>query len=129
MENLRELVPRYYENKQNLDFYKKQCDAENAEIKRLMAEQNIRDFEVDCFKARYIVQNKESIIEDKMIALLKEKGYTDIIKTREYIDMDALENALYHDAIDKDTIVEMDKCREIKEVIQLRVSKKKEKKA
>jgi len=41
--------------------------------------------------------------------------------------MDLLEDALYHDRIDKDTVVEMDKCRESKEIVQLRISKKKEK--
>ena len=129
MADLKTLVPSYYENKQNLDFYKKQCDAENSEIKKLMAEQKLKDFEVDGIVAKYIIQNKETMVEEKLIALLKSKGYTDVIKTKEYVDMDALEDALYHDVIDKDTVVEMDKCREIKEVIQLRVSKKKEKKA
>lgn len=129
MADLKTLVPQYYENKTNLDFYKKQCEAENAEIKKLMAEQKLKDFESDGVVVKYIIQNKETMIEDKLIALLKSKGYTDIIKTREYVDMDVLEDALYHDTIDKDTIVEMDKCRESKEVIQLRVSKKKEKKA
>lgn len=129
MADLKTLVPQYYENKQNLDYYKKQCDAENTEIKKLMAEQKLKDFEADGIVAKYVIQNKESMNEEKLIKLLKSKGYTDIIKTREYVDMDELENALYHDTIDKDTVVEMDKCREVKEVIQLRISKKKEKKS
>ena len=129
MADLKTLVPLYYDNKQNLDFYKKECDAQNAEIKKLMAEKKVKDFETDGIIAKYIVQNKESMNEEKLIALLKKKGYSNLIKTREYVDMDELENALYHDAIDKDTVIDMDKCREIKEVIQLRVSKKKEKRS
>ena len=125
---LKELIPVYYDNKQNLDYYKKQCDAENAEIKKMMAEQKIKDFEVDGIVAKYVIQNKEKMNEDALLKLLKENGYTDVIKTKEYVDMDALENALYHDTIDKDTVIAMDKCREVQEVIQLRISKKKEKK-
>jgi len=128
MVTLDNLIPVYYDDKQNLDFYKKQCDAGNAKIKELMAEQKITDFEVDGITAKYIIQKKESMDEDKLLILLKERGYENMIRTKEYVDMDALEDALYHDTIDKDTIVEMDKCRSVKEVIQLRVSKKKEKK-
>ena len=128
MAELEKLIPVYYDNKQNLDFYKKECDAGNAEIKKIMAEQNLKDYEVDGIVAKYVIQNKESMNEEALLKLLKEKGYTDVIKTKEYVDMDALENALYHDEIDKDTVVEMDKCKEVKEVIQLRVSKKKVKK-
>ena len=65
--------------------------------------------------------------EEKLLTLLKEKGYETVIRTKEYVDMDLLEDALYHDRIDKDTVVEMDKCRESKEIVQLRISKKKEK--
>ena len=128
MSDLNTLIPSYYDNKQYLDFYKKQCDAENAKIKELMAEQKIKDFEVGGIVAKYVIQNKESMDEYKLLTLLKERGYENVIKTKEYVDMDLLEDALYHDAIDKDTVIEMDKCREVKEVIQLRISKKKEKK-
>lgn len=127
MITLDNLIPVYYDDKKNLDFYKKQCDAGNAKIKELMAQQGLKDYEVNGITAKYIVQNKEKMNEEALLKLLKEKGYTDIIKTKEYVDMDALENALYHDEIDKDTVVSMDKCREVQEVIQLRISKKKEK--
>lgn len=127
MSDLNVLVPSYYDNKQNLDFYKKQCDAENAQIKELMAKQKIKDFEVDGITAKYVIQNKESMDEERLLVLLKERGYENVIRTKEYVDMDLLEDALYHDTIDKDTIIEMDKCKSVKEVIQLRISKKKEK--
>ena len=74
MADLKTLVPLYYDNKQNLDFYKKECDAQNAEIKKLMAEKKVKDFESEGIVAKYIVQNKESMNEAKLIALLKEKG-------------------------------------------------------
>lgn len=126
MADLNILVPRYFEHKTDLDFVKKQCDAENAEIKQVMKDQNLKDFEVDGIAIKYVVQNKESMNETKLLQVLKERGYVDLIKTKEYVDMDELESALYHSKIDTDTIIEMDKCRETKEVVQLRLSKKKE---
>ena len=128
MTDLNVVVPRYYEHKTEMDFYKKQCDAENAEIKQAMKEQDIKDFEIDGIVAKYIVKNKESMNEEKLIKVLKDAGYINLIKTIEYVDMDEVESALYHNAIDTDTIIEMDKCREVKEIIELRLSKKKEKK-
>lgn len=128
MTDLNVVVPRYYEHKTEMDFYKKQCDAENAEIKQAMKEQDIKDFEIDGIVAKYIVKNKESMNEEKLIKVLKDAGYINLIKTKEYVDMDEVESALYHNAIDTDTIIEMDKCREVKEIIELRLSKKKEKK-
>ena len=125
MAQLETLIPIYYDNKQNLDFYKKECDAQNAEIKKLMAEQDIKEAEFLGVVAKYVIQKKESFNEEALLKLLKDNGYTNVIKTKEYVDMDALEDALYHDTIDKDTIVAMDKCKEVKEVVQLRVSKKK----
>ena len=127
MTDLHIVVPRYFGHKTEMDFYKKQCDAENAEIKQAMKEQGIKDFEVDGIVAKYIVKNRESMNEEKLIKVLKDAGYDNLIKTREYVDMDEVESALYHNAIDTDTIVEMDKCREVKEIIELRLSKKKEK--
>ena len=128
MASLDILIPRYFEHKTDLDFVKKQCDAENADIKKAMKEQDLKDYEVDGIVVKYVVAVKESMNEDKLLQVLKERGYMDLIKTKEYVDMDAVESALYHSNIDTDTIIEMDKCRESKETVQLRMTKKKEKK-
>ncbi len=122
---LSKLIPQYYEHKQNLEEQKKIVDAENADIKREMEQQNIKDFEIDGLSAKYVVAKKETMLEDKLLAVLKEKGYTDCIKTKEYVDMDVLESMLYHNQIDTDTIMNMDKCKKVTETIQLRVTKKK----
>lgn len=123
---LNELIPQFYEHKQELDKYKKICEGENSEIKREMERQKITECNVDGLNAKYIVKKKETMDEDKLIQVLKEHGYDNFIKTKEYVDMDDLESALYHSDIDKDTITEMDKCRNVKEIIELRVTKKKE---
>jgi hypothetical protein len=128
-ETLDDLIPRYAENKSLLDDYKKICDEENKKIKDMMEEGS---YESGGYKATKSVQHRESMNEDKLLDVLK-NVYPDalsvgIIKTREYVDMDALESAVYKGLISNDILMEIDKCREIKEVVTLRISKVKEKK-
>ena len=121
------LIPQYAENKQMLDDYKKICDDENKQIKDLMDEGS---YEASGWKATKSIQTRESMNEDKLLAVLKKAGFnqTSIIKTKEYVDMNELESAIYNGLIEKDVLMEIDKCRESKEVVTLRISKVKEKK-
>lgn len=123
------LIPQYAENKAILDDYKKICDTENKQIKDIMDEGS---YEAGGYKATKSVQVRESMNEDKLLDVMKQHYAIHqkfgIIKTKEYIDMDALESAIYKGQIDKDTLLEIDKCRESKEVVALRISKVKEKK-
>ena len=123
------LIPQYAENKAILDDYKKICDTENKQIKDIMDEGS---YEAGGYKATKSVQVRESMNEDKLLDVMKQHYAIHqkfgIIKTKEYIDMDALESAIYKGQIDKDTLLEIDKCRESKEVVTLRISKVKENK-
>lgn len=122
------LIPQYAENKSMLDDYKKICDSENKQIKELMDEGS---YEAGGYKATKLVSVRETMNEDKLLDILQnisgsyENG---LIKTKEYVDMDVLESMLYKGLIDKEVLMEIDKCRESKEVITLRISKVKEKK-
>ena len=49
----------------------------------------------------------------------------DIIKTKSYVDMDVLESAIYNNLIPNDVLIEMNKCREIKQVQTLKITKSK----
>ena len=53
---------------------------------------------------------------------------TDIIRTKEYIDMDALESAIYHGDISNDVVKTFSSCKDITETQVLNISKRKEKK-
>ena len=120
------LIPQYAENKALMDDYKKICDEENKQIKELMDEGS---YEAGGYKATKSVQVRESMNEDKLLEVLRKAVFTptSIIKTKEYIDMYELESAIYKGLIEKDILMEIDKCREKKEVVTLRVSKVKEK--
>lgn len=121
------LIPQYAENKSMLDDYKKICDDENKQIKELMEEGS---YEAGGWKATKTISTRETMNEEKLLAVAKKNGYylSDIIKTKEYVDMDKLEALLYKGNISKEVLMEIDKCRESKEVVTLRISRVKEKK-
>ena len=137
--SLDELIPTYAENKAMLDDYKKICDSENKQIKELMEEGT---YEAGGYKATKSVSTRDDIKEDKILAKLSDDmrecfKVNNIIKTKEYIDMDNLESLLYslNNKRDieskkiKDELIELlDSCTERKDVVTLRISKVKEKK-
>ena len=137
MENNRldALIPQYAANKAELEDYKKICDKENAIIKSIMADMDEPTYEAGGYKATYSVSQRESMNEEMLISMftsvpgfVKVAEQFGIVKTKEYIDYDALENALYNNAISNDQVIEMNKAREVKEVVTLRVTKIKKKK-
>ena len=137
--SLDELIPTYAENKAMLDDYKKICDSENKQIKELMEEGT---YEAGGYKATKSVSTRDDIKEDKILAKLSDDmrecfELNNIIKTKEYIDMDNLESLIYslNNKRDieskkiKDELIELlDSCTERKNVVTLRISKVKESK-
>lgn len=137
MTNLDELIPRYAQNKAEMDSYKKICDSENAQIKALMADLDDPVYEAGGYKATYSVQERESMNENVLLEILKHNTGNNsvvlsspdfgIVKLKEYIDFDALEKAIYDGKISDDVLLEMNKAKEVKEVVTLRVTKIKKK--
>ena len=130
LEKLDELVPKYGEEKSVMDRYKKLCDMDNKLIKELMEDLALQHYTSDGYKVTRSVQERESVDEDLLLNLLKpfpEVQVHNIIKTKEYVDFDALEAALYKDALPKDVLLAIDKARTIKLVTTLKVSKIKKK--
>lgn len=125
---LDKLIPQYAENKAQLDIYKKECDKENALIKSMMLDGKLDKREAAGYKATCTVSTRETMNEEILLEIAHNYGISEIIKTKEYIDFDALEYAIYNNKIPDDVILEMDKAKESKEVVTLRVTKIKEKK-
>lgn len=122
MDNLKELVRLFYEDKQQLDNYKKSTEEYNKSIKDIMNELDLTEFEDNGLVAKIGVQNRESFNEEKLIEKLKSLNINGVIKTKEYVDMDALENAIYNELLDAS---ELTPCKEVKVVTTLKVTKKK----
>lgn len=127
LDDLKSLVPRYAENKALMDDYKKICDKENAQIKSIMKDFALQKFETGEYKVTYSVSTRETFNEEKLIEMAHIYGIPEIVKTREYIDFDALESAIYNGKISQDIVAKMDDAKETKEVVSLRVSKIKNK--
>lgn len=134
LEDLDKLIPQYAMNKAEMDGYKKLCDKENAQIKAIMAEFKQDKYSAGDYVASYSVSQRESINEEILLSLFAYvPGFVSvaeqygIVKTKPYIDFDALEKALYDEALSKDQIMDIDKARETKEVVTLRISKAKKK--
>lgn len=125
---LDKLIPVYAENKAELDKYEKVCKTQNAEIKKQLEELCEDEYTAGGYVVKRIVSERESMNELRLLDVLKKHNITDVIKTREYVDMDALENYLYNVTLSDEVAADLDSCREVKEVVQLRLSKEKKKK-
>ena len=122
-ETLEELIPRYAMNKNELDSYTKICKEENEQIKSKLVELGKDEYSVDDYKVKRIVAVKESMNEAKLLEVLKQNGIDVAIKTREYVDMDALEAYLYNNTPSTELARQLESCRVVSETVQLRLSK------
>ena len=134
LNDLDTLIPQYAANKSELDNYKKICDNENAKIKSIMTDFVVSNYEAGGYKASCSVQQRESVNEEILLSLFqtvpsfaKLQDKYEIVKNKPYIDFDALEKALYDGAVSDEQIADIDKAREVKEVVTLRVTKIKNK--
>ena len=120
---LQKLIPQYALNKNEADSYKKLADRDNALIKSLMKEEQLDTFNAGTHSAKITVQNRQTLNEDKLLELIKNIDRQDLIKTKEFVDMDLLEKAIYNGEIDAG---DLDSCMTSKEVVTLKVSVNKE---
>ena len=121
---LDELIPAYGDNKEKLDALDKVCKEENKQIKELLGDKT--NYEANGWKVTKSVQNRDKIDEELLcvkLAEFPEMYEAGIIKVQEYVDMDALENAMYKNQLSKKMLEAIESCREHKEVVTLRVSR------
>lgn len=125
-QELGELIDTYALNKNELDSYKKLCDEDNKKIKDMMLEAELKNYATGSFKATCSETVKQTFDENMLIGVIKNNDIPDslgIIKTREYIDEDALEAAIYNGLIPENVIKEIGGCMTEKVSYALRVSK------
>lgn len=129
-QNLIHLVDTFGIKNSNLKELKAECDAENKEIKSIMAEEKLDFFQTGEFSASYVVKQTTKVNEEKLLYLLQQLDGDNfrklgIIKSKEYIDSDALESAIYNQLIGTDMMVKIQECSTIVETPTLTVKKKK----
>lgn len=130
IEKLDSLIPQYAENKAVKDKYEKLCNADNAEIKAIMQDFSLPAYTTGDYTATRSISERTSFNEELLLGIVREFDTPDlgIIKTKEYVDFDALEAAIYNDRLSRDELLNIQKAKETKFVTTLRVSKKRSKK-
>jgi hypothetical protein len=130
-EGLDVLIPEFGKDNDTVKELKKVLDAKGIKIKALMAELSENKYIAGDYIATYVVKESSSMDEDKLLKVFNENrelaDSLGIIKTKEYVDMDALESALYHNKLD-DLLEDIGECKTTKRIPTLTVKKLKEKK-
>ena len=117
-------MPQYASMKADADKFKKAAEDLNKNIKQVMTDNNLDKYSASGFTVTKVVTNKESMNEQKLLQVAK-KYNIPAIKTVEVIDMDALENFLYHTDVSDEIMEDLAKCKSKTEVIQLRIKEEK----
>ncbi len=120
-QTLEDLIVSYYDNKKSCDNYKKICDGQNKEIKSIMG---VDKHEFGDYKASVSETHKVKFDENQMMCILKANNITSVIKTREYIDLDALEDLMYHGEIPANVTKLLGECKHEEITQTLRVTKR-----
>ena len=134
--NLDSKLALYQETKNEEKICKEKSNNLNTEIKDYMIQNLFADengkrlFEGSTYSATLTVTEKESLDEDKAIEILKDKlseeDFAKCVRTKQYIDDDALEKIVYSSGFD---MQELNSCIiKSKPTYTLRVSKRKKKK-
>ncbi len=118
---LEELVPLYGEKNTKFNALKKEVAELNSELKTAIknANQQNKDIKIGGWKCTLSVSEDVKVNEDRLLEVLKTHG-VDVIRTREYIDFDALERLIYAGSVSQDVLLEMDACNEktLKDVLR-----------
>lgn len=94
---LEDAISKYYDYHSQYKAIEATKDVYNKLIKETFEENNLNKYTTsDGIKASVTITKKPIIDEEKLINYIKSSGVKGIVKTKEYIDMEALENALYH---------------------------------
>ena len=131
IEKLKQIIPDYITNNTECNAIKKLVSKGSTEIKDIMTSLKIDTFdEIDGYTVSITHVDKSYMDMDKLLMFVKSNFPKElqerVIKTREYIDEDALENIMYKNEIDDDTKANMAKCMVEKEELRLNIKKAKE---
>lgn len=136
MESLKDLIPRYFLNKGELDAYKKLVDKDNKSIKELLLEKLKKNETsvsetVDGITATCTVIDKTDFDYNKLLQKLKSDWHKDngsmtcpYIKLVEQVNMEAVEDAIYNGQLDPKSLEE---CKVPKFENRLTIKKEKKK--
>lgn len=125
--DLSKIIDEYKESKDKENSLKKINNELSENIKSYMHEHNMTTADTDNYTATLSRKDSESLNEDLAIEIIKENLggalLSSVIKTKEYIDEDALEKLVYNGDFD---INKLAKAKIVKPTFTLRVTRRKE---
>ena len=102
-ENFEKVIERYAEEKQQMKLLEESAKEKNVFIKNKIQELDTDLYQTDKYKVSIQHSNRISMDEEKLIGIIKENIPEDkrngVIKTKEYVDFDILENLVYNSII------------------------------
>ena len=123
---LKNLIDSYGESKKEENAIVKRNKERNSQIKQLFLDNDISSFETDSFIATVSETEKQSLNNELALCILKkelgENELTSVVKTKEYIDEDALEKLVFNGQFD---ISKLEKAVDKKIVSILRIKTRK----
>lgn len=123
---LKNLIDNYGESKKEENAIVKRNKERNSQIKQLFLDNDISSFETDSFIATVSETEKQSLNNELALCILKEElgenELTSVVKTKEYIDEDALEKLVFNGQFD---ISKLEKAVDKKIVSALRIKARK----
>lgn len=127
--NLIQIIDYFGQDKEALDTLKKSCEENNKKIKEMMSSEGLEHFNTSKYSATYKVKQTTKVNEDKLLYLLQTVDGDNfrklgIIQTKEYIDSDALETAIFNGIFDAEMLRKIQECSTIVETPTLTVKKK-----
>ena len=117
----KELIKSYYELNEQKKKYESSVKKLNVEIKDYMSEHGLEVYNFDDYSVKKSISERVKFNEDLLVQLIREMGREDLIKTKEYVDLDELEREIYRESIDASKLAP---SQEITEVVTLSVKKK-----
>ena len=125
MTDLDSLIPQYFTVNSELTVIKKYRDKFNADIKDIMRDHALPNYIADGYKATLSISDTVTMDEDILLDILHKHPTLAFfcVKTKEYVDFDALESLIYKGEIGEDILLEMDKAKKTTTKETLRVTK------
>lgn len=119
LQKLEDLIPKFGHNNSEAASFKKLADVEKSSIKDLLSELKLTKHSAGGYTVTMSETQKETFNEEQLIATLKKmKKQKGIVKNRPYVDMDALEAAIYNGEIPAEKLVS---CQEVTSTVALRI--------
>lgn len=114
---LEELIPNYGSNNELKNKYTKLATEQSKQIKEIMAKHKTTSYTVGAWTATVTDKKSQSMNEEALLEYFKRTLSKEqlkelkLIKRKEYIDENALEDAIYKGKLSEDIVTGMESCQ------------------